>query len=131
MIDTRVIPVSTATSQELLVEITERVCSPYCTSGMMPSATVTFQQGETRLINGNAVATITAQVTVVTPRGDCGCGCASTQVYGEVFDVAFEATGTNVITLTPGATTVVEPAEVKCCKARSVRLTTTITAAIA
>ena len=130
MIQTRIIPVATATTQELLVEITEAVCKPYCVnSSNQPTASVSFEVGTAQLINGSTVVPIVAKVTVLSPYKDCG--CATPQVYTERFDIAFESTGTNTVTLAEGASTSVTPAYVRCCKARGVRIVTTLTATIA
>lgn len=130
MIQTRIIPVATATQQEMLVEITESVCHPYPATGNQPSALVEFTTGASRVINGTVITTVLASVTIVTPDAS-QCGHATTQVLTERFDIAFEATGTNTVTLTPGTSVIIEPSNVKCCKARGVRIITTLTAAIA
>lgn len=114
----------------MLVEITENVCRPYCPTGNMPAAAVEFSVGPVQVINGTAIAPVVAKVTIISPN-ERGCGCATTQVLTESFNIAFEATGTNTITLAAGASTIVMPAYVKCCKARGVKLTTTLTATIA
>lgn len=130
MITTRVIPAATATTMELLVEMSEKVCRPFCiNSSEMPSGTIAFSAGTPVIINGNAVVTITATATVVSP-GANACGCAATQVFTETFDVAFAETTANTIALTPGTTIRVTPTDVKCCKARGVKLTTSLEVAI-
>lgn len=131
MITTRIIPVATATEQVFLVEIVERLCRKYCqNASVQPTGEVNFTVSPVRVIDGYAVATITAKVTTLTPKCQC-CGCATPQVFTETFDVAFTATATNVITLTQGATTLVEPAYRGCCAARGVKLTTTLNVTIA
>lgn len=131
MITTRIIPVSTATSQEFLIEIKEKLCKQYCTnSTRKPVATVAFSTGEVRVLNGNAIVPVTATVTVLLPLSD-KCGCVAPEVFTETFDVAFAATATNVPTLTPGAETTVEGAFVTCGKARGIELTTSLTVALA
>lgn len=130
MIQTRIIPVATATEQEFLVEITENVCKAYCVGGTLPVSTVEFVAGAAQVVNGNAIVPIVAKVIVATPNSN-GCGCAHTQVFTERFDIAFTATATNAVTLTPGTTVLTDPAYVRCCKARGVRITTTLTATIA
>lgn len=130
MITTRIIPVATATSQELLVEITEPTCRPFCVGGIQPSATVAFTAGSPTLLNGNAIVPIVATITIVTPS-DKACGCAHTQVFTEKFDLAFEATATNAVTIAAGANNLVVPTNIKCCQARAIKLTTTLTATIA
>ena len=133
MITTRVIPATTAsaTSQELLVEISEQVCKPYCiNSAAKPSASVIFSQGTVTTVNGVAVIPITATVTIVTPTCN-GCGCAHTQVITERFNLGMTATTANSVTLEPGDSTTVEPTDLHCCKARGVKLTTTLVVGIA
>ena len=131
MITTRIIPVSTATEQVFLVEIVERLCRKYCqNASIQPTGEVSFTVSPVRVVNGYAVATITASISTLTPKCQC-CGCATPQVFTETFDVAFTATATNVITLEKGATTLVEPAFKGCCAARGVKLTTTLTVTIA
>lgn len=131
MIKISVIPASTATAQELLVEITENVCRPYCiNSTAKPTGTVTFTIANKRVMGGITLAQIIASVTVVNPSVD-GCGCATTQVMTETFEVAFTASGTNVISIVPGLTTLTEPTNVKCCKAKGIKLITTLAATIA
>lgn len=131
MITTSIIPLATATAQEMVVEITEQTCRPFCVnSGSQPSASVAFSVASVREVNGNAIATINAVVTVVSPN-QSPCGCARTQVFTESFDVGFNATATNAVTLAAGDDVIVVPALVKCCNARGVKLTTTLTASIA
>lgn len=133
MITTRLIPISpsSATTEELLVEITEQLCRPFCVNSMAyPTATVTFTASPVSVINGNAVFTVFANVTVTSADGK-SCGCAHTQVFTETFDLAFNEGTTNVVTLTPGTEVRVAPAYVKCCKAGGVKLVTSLTAAIA
>lgn len=130
MIITRLIPVATATVQRLLIEATERTCRTYCVNGKKPSASVLFTTGAPRVVDGVAITPIIATITVVTPNAK-GCGCAHTQVFTETFDIAFTATGTNTVTLVPGAVVLVDPADTNCCKARAVKIITTVTATIA
>lgn len=130
MITTSIIPASTAGSQELLVDISEKLCRQFCvTEAHKPIVTVTFAQGEPTVLNGNAIIPITATVTAIAPLHDGR--CVSPEVYTEHFAVAFDATATNVTTLTPGADSIVTPAYVAGCKARGFHLTTTLTIAIA
>lgn len=129
MITTRIIPLATATAQELVVEATEQLCNSFCAQGTVPAASMTFTLVSTKLVNGNTIATINATVTVVAPTSKCG--CATTQVFNETFDVGFNSTTTNVVTIAEGGSVIVEPAFVKCCKAGGVKATTTITVSIA
>lgn len=133
MITVRQIPPAAAAddAQELLVEITENVCRPYLVnSSIQPVATVTFETGTVKPLNDNVVVPLIARVTIVTPNPR-GCGCAKTQIFTEVIDIGFAAGTTNVVTLAPGDNTIQTPAYVGCCKARGVKLTTTLTATIA
>lgn len=133
MITTRLIPISpsSATTEELLVEITEQLCRPFYLNSMAyPTAAVTFTTGPVSVINGNAVFTVYANVTV-TSASTKPCGCAHTQVFTESFDLAFNEGTTNVVTLTPGTEVRVLPTFVKCCKAGGVKLVTSLTAQIA
>lgn len=130
MITTKVIPASTAGSQELLINITEKLCRQYCVNeAHKPIVTVAFTQGEVVVLNGNAIVPITATITSISPLHDGK--CISPEVYTERFEVAFDATATNVTTLTAGADSIVAPAFVTGCKARGFNLTTTLTIAIA
>lgn len=131
MITTRVIPPAEADSQVLLVEIIEQLCRKYCiNASLQPSASVAFTASPVRLLDGFALTTITAVVTVNTPVCQT-CGCATTQVFTERFDLAFTATTANTITIAQGDTTMVEPAYRACCMAKGVKLTTTLTVSIA
>lgn len=132
MISIQLIPVATATSQELLAEFTERFCQPHEIVNIeRATAVVTFTQaGATRVINGAAVATIVATLTVNVPVGICG--SAKPYVFTETFDVAFTATGTNTIALAPGVLNYKYPAYItKCGKANGIKVVTTLTATIA
>jgi hypothetical protein len=131
MITTRVIPAATATTQDLLIEVIEKVCRPYCVnSSIQPSATVAFTQGPITILNSKVICPVMATITIVTPNSN-GCGCSHVQTFTEKFDLAFSEGTTNVVTLTPGTASIVVPTDMGCCKARSVKLTTTLTATIA
>lgn len=130
MIYTSVIPAATATSQELLIHISEKLCRQYCVNeAHKPIVTVVFTQGEPTVLNGNAIVPITATITAIQPCHDGR--CVSPETYTEHFEVAFDATATNVTTLTPGADSIVTPAFVTGCKAKGFHLATTLTVAIA
>lgn len=130
MITTSVIPAATAGSQELLIDITEKMCRQYCVNeANKPVVTVTFTQGEVTVLNGNAIVPITATVTAIPPLRDGR--CISPEVYTEHFKVAFDATATNVATLTAGADKQLAPAFITGCKARGFHLTTSLTIALA
>lgn len=132
MISTTVIPVATAsaTSQTLVVEALENVCKPYCSLGTAPEATMSFTAGTPKTVGTYVIVPIRATTTIFTTQNGNG-GCARTQVITESFDVGFTATTANTITLTAGDSTLVEPARLNCCKARAVKVSTTLTVSIA
>lgn len=130
MITTRLIPISpsSASTEELLVEITERLCKSFCTLGpAQPTATVTFTAGESIVADNNTIVPITALVTVVSPN-EKACGCAHSQVFRETFTIAFNTTGT--VGLEQGNSVIVQPAYTKCCKANGVKILTTVTVSL-
>lgn len=131
MISLKVIPEATATSQLFLVEIEEGLCSSYCINGNKPMATISFNAGEVKLINGYAVVPIIASMVVTFQNDRCSCGCARQRVFVEKAEVAFAATTTNAITIAQGASVMVEPINVRCCKASGVKATTTMRVSIA
>lgn len=132
MITTTVIPVGTAsaTTQTLVVEALENVCKPYCTLGTTPEATMSFTAGTPKVVGTYTIVPIKVTTTIFTAQNN-GCGRASTQVFSESFDVGFTATTANTITLTPETATLVEPANLSCCKARGVKVSTALTITIA
>lgn len=132
MISITVIPVGTAsaTSQTLVVEALENVCKSYCSLGASPEATMSFVAGTPKVIGTYVVVPIRATATIFTTQNG-NTGCARTQVITESFDVGFTATTANTITLTPGSSTLVEPAKITCCKANGVKVSTTLTISIA
>lgn len=131
MIDIRIIHPATATEQQMVVEATEQLCEGYCiTSSKSPLASITFSNGAVKVIDGLAVIPITAIITVVLPN-QCSCNCKRPQVYAETFNIAFTATDANNVTLTPGATVEVVPANTKCCSVGSIKVITSLTATIA
>lgn len=125
MITTNIIPVATATSQNIVVQAIEKVCKPFCILGSIPTATMDFKVGPVTKVGTNVIATIFVTTTVVTTSDDA-CGSAKTQVFTEAFDVGFAAAGTNTITLLPGESVVVAPAGSACCKAKSIKASTTL-----
>lgn len=132
MITTTVIPVGTAsaTSQTLVVEAIENVCKPYCSLGVTPEATMSFTVGTPKVIGTYVIVPIRVTTTIFTSQSS-KCGRANTQVITESFDVGFAATTANTITLTPGDATLVEPANISCCKANGVKVSTTLGITIA
>ena len=131
MIQTHIVHPVTGDSQQVVADITERICRPFCFLGQaQPTATVSFVPGTATVADGVAIVPMTALVTVVSPT-DQPCGCAHTQVFRESFTLAFAATGTNTVTVTDGTATVVTPAYTKCCKAYGVNVKKSFVATIA
>lgn len=131
MIHTYIVHPVTGDDTKVAVDITEKICRPFCMLGQsMPTATVSFSAGAPTIADGIAVFPITAMVTVVSPSCQ-PCGCAHTQVFREVFSLALTATGTNTLTIEEGTTTTVKPAYNRCCKAYGVDILKTFTATIA
>ena len=132
MITTTVIPVGTAsaTSQTLVVEASESVCKAYCSLGATPEATMSFAVGTPKVIGSYVIVPIKVTTTIFTSQNN-NCGRATTQVITESFDVGFTATTANTVTLTPGASTLVEPTDITCCKAKGVKVSTTLEVTIA
>lgn len=132
MITTTIVPVGTAsaTSQTLVVEALEKTCKTYCTLGTTPEATMSFIAGTPKVVGTYVIVPIKVTTTIFTTQNGT-CGCASTQVITESFDVGFTATTANSITLTSGDSVLVEPANITCCKAKGVKVSTTLTIAIA
>ena len=112
-----VIPQSiTATSQALTVDLTERLCNPYCVlSSIQPSVNVTYTIDDTTLVGTVLYVTVKAQGTVVyVPKNGNSC-CPNTKVFTEYFTTSFAgATSATTATITQGSGTVV-PAYVNCC----------------
>lgn len=129
MITIKNIPLGTVASQTYLVEIDETLCKPYNTCGTQPVASVSFQSGAVKLLNGFAVVPIIATVVLNTPSG-CTCGGCNTNVFVEKAEVAFVATTNNTVTLTPGTGVITEATMQKCGKARGVKVSTTLVVAM-
>ena len=131
MITTSVIPAAaaSATTQNLVVEATERLCRSYCVLGTTPSATMSFKVGTVQTIGTTAIVPIIVTTAITSAQN--GCGCAETQVFTETFNVGFTATATNTVTLTPGTSVIVTPANTRCCKAFSCKASTTLGITIA
>lgn len=132
MISTTVIPTGTAsaTSQTLVVEATEKVCKPFCLLGVSPEATMSFAVGTPKVIGTYVIVPIKTTTTIFTTQKGI-CNQAITQVFSESFDIGFTATTANTVTLTPGDVVSVEPANVTCCKAKGVKVSTTLGVSIA
>ena len=112
-----VIPQSiTATSQVLTVDLTERLCAPYCVlSSIQPSVDVVYSIDDTTLVGTTLYVTVKAQGTVIyVPKNGSSC-CPQSKVFTEYFTTSFAnaTSGTTVaITQTSGS---VSPAFVNCC----------------
>lgn len=131
MIDITVIPVSTATSQQLMVEVTESLCKKVCVNaGRVLSGTIQFSAGTSKVINGIAMVPITATGSIVMAGACEKCG-GNVVHFAERFTVPFLANGANVATLTPGLVNEVEFVDVACCHATKAKMTATLTVAIA
>lgn len=132
MVDILVIPPSTATEQELVVEITEDICKRMCVnSGANISGNVSFAASTPRVVNGIAIVPITATGVIVVNGQSCkGCN-TKVRHFSETFEVTFTATTTNAVTLVAGDTSVVDYVNVSCCHTNKARLTTTLTVTIA
>lgn len=133
MITLKIIPqaAASATEQNLLVEFDETLCKPYNTTNSNGAiASVSFQAGAVTVLNGNAIVPIIATIVLNTPNG-CGNGCCNTNVFVEQTSIAFIATTTNNITITPGQSVLTVPTNVKCNKIHGVKINTTIEVSIA
>ena len=112
-----VIPQSiTATSQVLTVDLTERLCAPYCVlSSIQPSVDVVYSINDTTLVGAVLYVTVKAQGTVVyVPKNGSSC-CPKSKVFTEYFTTSFAGAtnATNVaITRANGS---VDAAYVNCC----------------
>lgn len=115
----------------VVADITEKLCKPFCILGpTQPTATVSFVVGAVQVIGEVAIFPMTALVTVTSPTADA-CGCAHSQVFREQFKLAMQATTANTLTIEEGDATIVTPAYTKCCKAQGVNITKSFTATIA
>ena len=106
---------STSTSRIYSVELTEKLCKPYCiNSDFQPSVEVQYSIVEKTLVGTTLYVRVKAQGTVTyVPK--CGCNCNPSQkVFTEFFTLLFvDATTTTNVTLTQSAG-LVEPAYVNC-----------------
>ena len=128
MITTRVVPAgdASALTQTLLVEFTEQFCKKYClNSELQPTAEVEFTASPVTVVDTLAVTTITAKLIATIPARS-NCGPAFTKLFVEKFDVAFEATTTNNITMVDGDPVVV-PAYRGCCYAKGIKVSVPLT----
>ena len=79
-----------ANTLNVLATFKERLCHRFnINATTQPSSSVTYTTG-TPVLNGTTVCVpITAQVTITTPSGTCGCN-PNVQVFSERFDAAFQ-----------------------------------------
>lgn len=125
MITITTIPPSTATSQTLALQFKEML-TPFCNPNTL-GGSVSYKVGPVRLVDGNAMANVTATVTInYQPNGS---RYARTIVYQENFLIAFAATGNNAIELADSEV-VIYGSDYKCCKPHSATIETTIVATI-
>lgn len=78
-----------ANTLDVLVTLKENLCHRFNVNATnQPTATTTYTAG-TPVLNGTTVfVPITAQVTITTPSGKCGCN-PNVQVFTERFEAAF------------------------------------------
>ena len=86
------------------------------------SASVSYKVGAVTVVDGTAMADITATVTTVCQGRSCG--CARTRLHTESFLVAFTATTANTIEVT-GSDVDVSYADYNCCTPSTIVLDTT------
>ncbi len=123
---------ASATTQQLAVEITLNLCKCTCVNaGEMFSGNIQYSAGIPTVINGVAIIPITATGTIVMTGDNCNCCASRTRSFRETFDIAFTATATNTVTLTPGGAINVSYVGVKCCHTNKAKLISTLTASIA
>ena len=98
-----VIPQSiSATSQVLTVDLTERLCAPYCVlSSIQPSVNVVYTIDDTTLVGTTIYVTVKAQGTVTyVPKNGSSC-CPNTKVFTEYFTTSFTgATSATTVAIT-------------------------------
>lgn len=112
-----VIPQSiTATSQVLTVDLTERLCAPYCVlSSIQPSVDVVYSIDDTNLVGTVLYVTIKAQGTVTyVPKNGSSC-CPKTKVFTEYFTTSFAAATSGTTVSVAQSSGSVSPAYVNCC----------------
>lgn len=131
----KIIPIpaaaASATTQQLAVEVIVNLCKCTCVnSGEVLSGNINYSAGAPTVINGVAVIPITATGTIVMAGDSCNCCASRTRSFSETFDIAFTATATNTVTLTPGGAINVAYTDVKCCHTNKAKLISTLTASI-
>lgn len=112
-----VIPQSiTATSQVLTVDLTERLCAPYCVlSSIQPSVDVTYSIDDVSLVGTNLYVTVKAKGTAVyVPKNGNPC-CPKSKVFTEYFTTSFAAATAATTVAVTQANGITKPAFVNCC----------------
>ena len=110
----RLTPISVeATAQQYVVEVSEKLCKPYCINGeLLPQGTLTFSVGRTQLVDGIAYVEIIVNGNVVYHPKDGGCNSVVKQ-FNESVWVGF--VGTSVPTVAITTTTPLQVASDICC----------------
>lgn len=107
-------PISiSATAQQYALEITEKLCAPFClSSDVLPQGTITFSIGQVKVTDGIAYIELLANGSIVY-HPKCG-GCNSkVKQFSESAWVAF--TGTSIPSVALTTTTPIQLASnVKC-----------------
>lgn len=107
---------TTATTQVVTCNVTERLCQRYyVTSSIQPAVNVDYSIDDYKLVGTTEYVTIKANVTITyVPTNGSHC-CPKTNIFTEYFTVAFA----DVTTLTTPTITesdgIVEPDYVNCC----------------
>ena len=132
----KIIPIpsaaASATTQQIAVEVIVNLCKCTCVnSNELLGGNVNFSAGTPAVINGVAIVPITVTGTIVMAGDGCNCCASRTRSFSETFDIAFTATATNTVTLTPGGAINVAYTGVKCCHTNKAKLISTLTASIA
>lgn len=111
-----VIPQSiAAATQVLTVDLTEKLCAPYCVQGsIQPSVDVTYSVDETNLVGTVLYVTIKAQGTVTyVPKNGNAC-CPKTKVFTEYFTTSFAGATAASVASVAQANGIVRPSAVNC-----------------
>lgn len=131
MINITIIPPTTATEQNVLVEITEPLCEKVCVNSTSSiGGTINFSVGTPTVLNGIAVVPITAtgNMVIFWPGHPCH---TKNVPFVETFNLPFTATAANDVTLVAGVSNEVRFDGVRCGRSNKVTLTTTLEATIA
>lgn len=131
MITVTTIPVSTATTQNVALQIVEPLCLPVPADATIgPMSQLTFKAGAVKVVGDNAIVPIT--VSGIVAFQSKACCKAVPKMFSETFSVGFDATATNTITLTPSDGVVTELSGIQGCnKAHSYTVFTSLAITIA